>query len=441
MKSAVIAIAALALRAAGARAGPQLGQPAPAHPPTQVRPEPLPPVAAATRERRDLGFFEGLALANHPGLARAAARVQAARGQWVQEGLYPNPRIGYEGAEIGNEGASGMQGGFVEQEVVLGGKLGLNRAMASQEVREANAQFNAEQLRVLNLVRLRFDELLIAQRALELTEELGRLGDETLQTAETLLKAQEVSLNDTLQARIEANRAKVSLANARNSHTAAWQRLAAAAAVPDMTPSRIEGSLTKMRPVIAWQSALGQLLSSSPELAAAAARVDRAGWAARRAEAEPIPNLMLETMVQRDNVSQDTVATVRAGLPLPVWNRNQGGIRRAQAELAEARSAARQLELELTDRLASVFERYANARQQVERFSRDILPDAKASLDLVTKAFQQGETGYLTVLTAQRTYVETNLMYLEAQRQLRSAEVAIEGLLLTGGEAKADAMR
>jgi cobalt-zinc-cadmium efflux system outer membrane protein len=44
--------------------------------------------------------------------------------------------------------------------------------------------------------------------------------------------------------------------------------------------------------------------------------------------------------------------------------------------------------------------------------------------------YEAGETNFLSLLTAQRTYSQTNLFYLESLRELRMAEVEIEGLLL-----------
>jgi cobalt-zinc-cadmium efflux system outer membrane protein len=378
-----------------------------------------------------LADFEALALRNHPALTRATARVRAMRGQWLQEGLYPNPRIGYEGAEIGNENSAGMQGGFVGQEFVTGGKLRLSRAVAAQEIREAEQQLEAERLRVLNNVRVRFYDMLIAQRAVDLAMELNTIGSQSADTAEKLYNAQQTAFNDVLQARIEWNNAKIVLQNARNEYTAAWQRLAAAVAVPNLTPRALEGDVTVERPEIAWQEALERILAQSPELGAAQARVDRGRWAVERARAEPIPNLDLMTTVQYDTASRDPFASVLLGMPLPIWNRNQGGIMRAQGEFAAARAEVPQIELDLTNRLALIYARYATARYQVEQYTKQILPDAKASLAVVTKGYQQGAFGFLDLLTAQRTYVQTNLMYLESLRQLRSTEVAIEGLLLT----------
>jgi len=60
------------------------------------------------------------------------------------------------------------------------------------------------------------------------------------------------------------------------------------------------------------------------------------------------------------------------------------------------------------------------------------LPDAQSSLDLVYEAYKQGEFSYLILLTAQRTYFQTNLAYLDALRQLRESTVEIDGFLLRG---------
>ena len=78
-----------------------------------------------------------------------------------------------------------------------------------------------------------------------------------------------------------------------------------------------------------------------------------------------------------------------------------------------------------------VYEQYATARQQVEKYEKDILPNARESLNLVSSGYRQGEFNYLQMLTAQRTYFQTNLTYLDALRDLRAAAVAIEGNLLS----------
>src|SRR4030042_4117821 len=104
-----------------------------------------------------------------------------------------------------------------------------------------------------------------------------------------------------------------------------------------------------------------------------------------------------------------------------------------------AQNDVQRVQLDLQQRLASVFDQYTTARYQVEKYSRDILPSAQASLDLANKGYRQGEYNYLFLLTAQRTYFQTNLISLDALRELRTASTAIEGNLLSGSLQLGDA--
>jgi cobalt-zinc-cadmium efflux system outer membrane protein len=99
--------------------------------------------------------------------------------------------------------------------------------------------------------------------------------------------------------------------------------------------------------------------------------------------------------------------------------------------LLVAQREVERVQLALRQRLATVFEQYANAGFQVEKYQRNILPSAEESLKLTTSAYRQGEFGYLSLLTAQRTYFRTNLTYLDALRELRSTVTTIEGNLLS----------
>ena len=117
---------------------------------------------------------------------------------------------------------------------------------------------------------------------------------------------------------------------------------------------------------------------------------------------------------------------------MPLWNRNQGAVVQAAQEAVAAEQAVAQLELDLRNRLAPVYERYASAFNQVTRYRTRILPAAQESLDLTRRVYEAGEIGYVNLLTAQRTFFQTNLNYLEALRELRTSAAEIEGLLLRG---------
>ncbi len=384
------------------------------------------------RRGMDLSEFEEIARRCNPTLAQAAARVQAARAEWVQAGLYPNPHVGYEANEMNDEGQAGQQGAAFGQEFVTAGKLQRNRDVAAHAIRQAEYSWAAQNGRVLNDVRQAFYEVLVAQRTVELTKRLVGVGQEGVRAAEELFRAQEVSRVDVLQARIEADTAHILAEKARNRRRAAWRNLTVVIGMADMQPVPLLGEIQDGLARLTWEESLGRVLGNSPVLAETRAGVARAEARVERELAERIPNLDLQAGVLYDNATRDTIAEVAVGVALPLFNRNQGNIRKAQMELAAARGEVRRAALELQQQLATVFERYENARWQVEKYAREILPNAQTSLELVTAGYRQGEFGYVTLLTAQRTFFRVNLAYVETLRELRLAAVSIKGDLLSG---------
>ena len=69
-----------------------------------------------------------------------------------------------------------------------------------------------------------------------------------------------------------------------------------------------------------------RVLAASPEISAAQAAAECARLAVDRARAEPIPNVDFQFTAEHDNATRDNIVGVQAVLPIPIWNRNQGGI-------------------------------------------------------------------------------------------------------------------
>ena len=386
--------------------------------------------ASTSPQGMTLTDWEALAECNNPTLAQAAARVEAARAELLQVGLYPNPRVGYHATEIGDDKRAGQQGAFIGQEFVTASKLQRGRDVANQSVQQALWACQAQRDRVLGDVRRAFYDVLVAQQTVALTEQLVHIGEEGVRAAEALFAAKEVSRVDVLQSRIEADSARILAEKARNRHSAAWRNLAVVAGAADVQPTPLVGELQDGLVQLTWEDALDRVLGASPVLAESRAGIARAEAVLSRECAARVPNVDMLAGLAYDNATRDTIAEVQVGIPLPVFNRNQGNIRKAQAELAAARGEAHRTTLELQQRLATVFEQYQNARCQVEKYADQILPNAQTSLDLVTAGYRQGEFNYVTLLTAQRTFFQANLAYVDAVRDLRWAIVAIEVNLL-----------
>ena len=83
----------------------------------------------------------------------------------------------------------------------------------------------------------------------------------------------------------------------------------------------------------------------------------------------------VEAGVRHNFASNKAVASVQVAVPLQLFNRNQGNIYRANAELAAAHQEARRIELLLQDRLTDALNRYQVAKTRADRYAKDILPD------------------------------------------------------------------
>lgn len=380
-----------------------------------------------------LADLERIAIESNPTLVQARMAIRAAEGSHLQAGLYPNPTLEYIADEIGNDGSEGLQGGGVTQEIVTSGKRRLGLAVTSHEIQQARHAWDAQRWRVINDVRVGYYEALLAQKTIDVNEQLLGVEEQLLKAAQQLRSAQEVSEVDVLQARVEMENAQLNLAQARDRHQATWRRLAAVLGRPEMGPAPLAGDVTGNLPVITWEEALSRLLAQSPELAQARATVNRAECDLALQCAERIPNFEAGAAVKKDTGTGFTVVDVGIGVPLPVFNRNQGNIVRAQAALASARTEIRRLELELRERLATAFEQYVGARRRAETYAGSILPSARRSLELTTTGYREGEFAYLTLLTAQRTYYDTTLNYLVSLEEVWGRSVELEGMLLRGG--------
>ena len=431
---AVVGAAAILLGGMATAAAQEIGLQV-AHsvrPAAEEVPVPLPEVEAGNG--LTLEQLEQLALASNPSVQRAAAMVGAARGTWVQVGLAPNPSVGYEGQQLGSGGLAEQHGVLFSQEIVRGGKLGLNRAVAGADRMRLEQELAVQELRVLTDVRIAFYQVLLAQRQIALTNNLIQISGAGSQAADALYRADEVGKTDVLQAQLETESAQILSQNAQHRHNAAWQSLSAVVGDPTLGPQTLIGDAIAPPREFDFQEALNRLLTTSPEIAAAAMAVDRARVAIERERVEPIPNVTVQGLVnwQDNGIGGKPDGGVAVSVPIPIYNRNQGGVARAQHEFVAATRALTQLELDLQNRLAPTFERYANAKNQVKRYRQVILPTADESLSLTQKLYAAGEANYAMLLTAQRTYSQTQLGYLDAMQSLRIAEIQIEGLLLSG---------
>lgn len=390
--------------------------------------------------------LEQMALQGNPTLAQAEAAIRAAEGRRIQAGLYPNPIVGYAGEELSTRAFSEKSEhyAFIEQSVILGGKLKKSRNIFAQEKVQAENAAIAQKQRILNAVRILYYEALGAQQLVEVRGELAKVAREAVGISGELFNVGQADRPDVLQGEIEAQRAQLDLIVAENHRDQVWQQLGAVIGDPFLKPTRLEGNIEKGLSVLDQETLLATLLRESPEIKRAQAGIERAKATIVRAKAELIPDLFVRGGMGYSNELLETrnprlagqktgpEGFVEVGVRIPIFNRNQGNIAAANAELETAQREVRRIELMLRARMAAAFRTYQNSLSIVNQYERHIIPQAQRAYDLYLASFKQMAASYPQVLIAQRTLFQVRAEYVNALVVVWQNAIHIQGFLLTG---------
>jgi cobalt-zinc-cadmium efflux system outer membrane protein len=383
--------------------------------------------------------LERMALQNHPTTAQAQSAIDAARGRARQAAAWPNPVVGYSGEEItarGNVDPRGEHGFFVEQVIPLGGKLRLGRQVFEKALQEAEAVVDLQRLRIQGSARTLFYEALLAERRVEVQERLAALASEAVGVTRQLFNVGAADRPDFLESEIEARRVQMASNAAKNRAFALRQQMAVLAGDAAVASRRLAGSIDTALPELERDATLQRVIAESPALRAARIAVERAQAQTARARRDTAPDLFLRggAAYNREH-GEDTGRPIgwegafEAGISLPLWNRNQGGIATARADEARAQADVQRIELSLRSRAATAFESYLTALDAAEAYRADILPRAEEAYRLYLTRYREMAAAYPQVLVAQRTLFEMSAQYLASLDEAWRAALTLQGLL------------
>ena len=396
-----------------------------------------------------LNDLEAMALKNNPTLAQSEAALRAVEGQRVQAGLYPNPIIGYQGEGFSTRAFNQQSAHafYIEQEIPLGGKLSKSRNIFALGKTQAGFTAEAQKQRVLNAVRMLYYEALGIQQLIEVRTQLTKLGRDAVNVTGELFNVGQADRPDVLEIEVEAQRTQLDLLMAENERTQIWQQLGALVGNPMLKPTPLSGELGRGVPQLEQDTLLARLLTESPEIKRAQTGIEKAKAVVTRAKAEMAPNLFVrggwgysnETLELRNQTIVKPPGAVgpqgfaQVGIRIPIFNRNQGGIATAQAELNIAEQERQRVELTIRARFSVNFRMYQNARQAAEQYEKQIIPRAQQAYDLYLAKFRQMAAAYPQVLIAQRTLFQVQAEYVRAVVTAQQNAVLLQGFLLSGG--------
>ncbi len=389
------------------------------------------------------------ALRDNPELAAARAEVDAAKGRVTQAGLRPNPML-----ELGGQKALSSDNNVTVSLTVpldLNGRKAGRVGVAERELEMKQALLADRERRFTAEVRMKAADLLAARRDLQVTDDLLSANREALGlVGERVRRGAVPPLEENLLL-VEVNRLDASRRLLESRAEIFSLQLRSLAALPAEAPFSLAGELEPAAPIQDRGGAMAQALAQRADLRAA--RADEATARARvlKEQAEGRWDASVSLGYQRQETGfglngltdrggtrpiQDTFHYFGGGLSivLPVRNQNQGNVAAARAEAVAADRRVQLAGLVVRQEVASAFTQYDGARRSLEIYARGVRDVARQNLDVVRRTYQLGRATLLDVIGEQRRYIEIEMGYTEALKQVSVAAVEIERAI--GGPAR-----
>lgn len=400
--------------------------------------EPSAPVAVSPNPvlRLSLDEAQALFLRKNLDLIITKYGIDTARGQEITARLFPNPVLSVGTVGSATQGRTLARSGQVYPQVQqlfeMAGKRGYRIESAAFGTKGAEAAFE-DALRQLSFtLKESYFRVQVGQRRLALAEENRDRFARILEVNSLRFKKGFISEVDLIRIRLQVvdfqSQVISSLQEAESARTDLRLLLQVPAATKlelttDLEYKRVEPDLSSLQRVA---------LDARPDI-----RVKRLARSQRSADlklaqAYRYPDVTVGAgyAVQGpqgpDNPQQ---LGLSLGVPLPLFNRNQGGIAQSEVGVQVAEAELQKTLLEVENQVDIAYRTLLQSRTLVEAYQRGVLDDARQTFTIVERAYERGGATILELLDAARTARAIQLNYLESlfsyQRNVFQLENAI----------------
>ena len=384
--------------------------------------------AQAAEETTQVTLDEAVVLLRRqsPELLAGALKVRAAQGDVTTARLYPNPTLSFGAGNfpIGRTNPPGIGTGDtvneqvgIGQELVLWGKRGERIAAAHGRMAAVGAERADLDRRLVFEVRARFVRTLVAGERLRLARENLTHYRETVRVSRERADAGEISAAEFDKIALEQRGFEHEVADAEIERRQAVAELLPLLGldVADLVPV---GELQLPAARTDTDALVSEALRRRPDLTAAERQAEAAEAALRLARAERWPNVTVGVQYTHDEfqVAGNLANSLGANfsLPLPLVNRNQGEIQRAEAEALIARHEVQKLRLEIPQEVRTAVTNYTVAGERVRRFEQAFLRQSEDARRAAEVSYREGAISLLEFVEAERTFIQTQRDHLDA---------------------------
>ena len=362
----------------------------------------------------------GIAVWNNPQLRADLATIGLAEADLIDAGLLRNPRLDML-----------MPVGAKPFELLLSLPVEMfwqrpRRIAASQQALDQLAQSLIQNgLNTARDARWAHADVVQAMERTAVAKQSAELRERVSQLTEVRLRAGDIGELETIAAKTEAASAAEQFVRFEHDVQLATERLRATLGFSAERPSLRVDLLppkTEVPPPI--ETLLEKAMGARPDLRAAELAI---ATATKRAKWERSRILLLSAQLSSKEVGTNGVLTgPGASLELPVFNRNQGLIARADAEAELASRQYLALKQRVAFEVAEAREQLVQALDALKTVREQVLPPLRRAVALAEDQYKKGDVAYLLVLEQNRGLVDAQLRVVDSEAAIRRAQAQLE---------------
>ena len=267
-----------------------------------------------------------------------------------------------------------------------------------------------------------FDNVIYRQEKMQLVQETVQLNEQAVTHLPELVAAKRIGRADLLVAQTEVVDAKAQIGPARAAYLAATQELRRAMGATEGT-FQVRGSLDA--PGNPWDAdaLTSTALERRADLHARKEAIAEADARLRLAIADRHGNPTVGPTYEFNESRVHFIGGV-VNVPLPLLNKRQGEIQQRDAERARAALEMRQTEVLIRLDVQAALARLQDARQWVDMYQGELLPNLRKSLKLMEDYLVGNEPNVdvLKIIDVRRKLLKARDGYLDAHAELRQAQ-------------------
>ncbi len=373
------------------------------------------------------------ALAADPRLTAGRFEIEAVRGGVIQAGKRPNPELSVELEDFAGTGDyRGIDGAkltiSLSQKFELGGKRDARLAVAHGKEDVANAEIAVLMRDIIAQTKLDYIHVLGAQQRVELLTTAAKRFDDLVPALRRRVEAGASPQADVSRGELAAGLAHVAIGKARSELTNAKRQLVSNWSGAARDAETVIGHLRHNghRPT-ALQVLLADIDDHPAVRAWTAVHAQRRGELALQG-ATAVPDLTLGGGVSREFETDDTAFRLSGSIPLPIHDRNEGGIIEAERRLAKTTHDRDATRLQIRRKIIEAYAEFEGACIEAARLLDSVLPIARRATENVGSSFQQGRLGVKDLLDAHRDQYSAEVQQLDADIRCHSSAAKVEAL-------------